>query len=394
MKKRKLEPFFVYTATFALIGALFFAAGVYAKRSQAKLAQIRSESMNGAVEANNGGTKVKICCVFTQPLTDILKLPGSVEAYEDIDLAVKMAGTIEWIGPKEGDRVKKGDNLLQLDVALIKARVRRAQTNFELAQAKFKRMENLLAQNVTSQDAYDEANTNMKSAAAALDEAKVSQDYGTLVSPIDGVVDRRYVDRGEHVESGDTVMKIVDIDRVKVWFDVPEKDVLYFKRGAKVSMKGFGFFSSSPEGAERQFTGTVQYVAVTAEKASRTYPLEVVVDNSEGLLRPGMILRASLVRRDIPEGIAVPFFTIVEREDGKAVFLAVDGVAKETPIEYGMFQGVLVEIVKGLKVGDAVIVVGQRDLVNGEKIHVSQDLTAAAQAYIAAGGDLAKFKME
>lgn len=394
MRKRWVEGIAVYGMAIAVIGGLFAIAGVYAKRSQEKLRKMRSESMSGVREAGNGGTKVKICRVFTQPLTDVLKLPGTVEAYDDIDLAVKMGGSIEWIGYEEGDRVRKGEKLLQLDVALIEAQVQRALASRDLAKLKYDRMKGLPEKGVVSPDFFDDVAASLKMAEAALTEARTALKYGTLYSPIDGVLDRRYVDRGEHVDSGETVMKIVDIDRVKVLFNIPEKDILYFKRGRRVAMEGFDFFSGGSNGQKQEFEGTVEFVAVSADRAARTYPLKVAVDNKDRRLRPGMILRASLVRRRVQEGIAVPFFTIVDREDGKGVFVVEDGVARERPVEYGMFQGGLVEIVKGLEVGDRVVVVGQRNLVNGERVSVVDDLTLAAKAFLASGRDMSELALE
>ncbi len=394
MRKRWIERIVVYTVAIATVGGLFAIAAAYAKYSQEKLDKTRSESMAGAAEENNGGTKVKICRVFTQPLTDVLKLPGTVEAYEDIDLAVKMGGTIEWIGHEEGDRVKKGEKLLQLDVALIEAQVRRARASYDLAKLKFNRMKDLSEQGVVSADAFDDAAATLETTDAALAEAKTMLNHGTLYSPVDGVLDRRYVDRGEHVDSGKTVMKIVDIDRVKVLFNIPEKDILFFKRGRKVAMEGFDSYSKGSNGKNKAIEGTVEFVAMTADRAARTYPLKVVVENQDAGLRPGMILRASLVRRQIQEGIGVPFFTIVDREDGKGVFVVEEGIARERKIEYGMFQGGLVEIVGGLEVGDQVVVVGQRNLVNGEKVSVAEDLTMAAKAFLASGRDLSDLALE
>jgi membrane fusion protein, multidrug efflux system len=380
-----VERSIMYLGAIALIAALVVVANIYGKMARKSQEKTRRESV---ATSNNkkSKTKVKICKVFYQPLTDILKLPGTVEAYHDIDVAARMGGTVERIGFEEGDKIEKGDKLLQLDVAAIKSQVAKAETAMELAEQKFKRTKDLFEKKVASRDAFDDADASLKTSKSALEESLVSLEYGTLYSPVSGFLDRRDIDPGEHIESGKTIMKIVDIDKVRIIFNIPEKDILYFKKGQEVKI-------IASNGKERGFPGTVEFVALTAEPVSRTYPLKVVVENSDHHLRPGMIVRSSLVRRKIEKGIAVPFFTLTEREEGKGVFIVHDGKAKEVLIEYGMFQGGLVEIVKGLKIGDNLIVVGQRNLVNGEEVEIADDLTVAAKAFIASGKDLSSLAL-
>ena len=386
MKKRWLERIFVYSGVLLALSGILLLADVYAKSSQTRIEQTRVESMSENAE-ENGSAKVKTCTVFYQPLTDILELPGTVEAYYDIDLASKMGGSVEWIGYDEGDRVKKGDKLLQVDVRVIQAQVERAKSAYELAQLKFARTKNLFTKQVVSPDDYDNAQADLRSASAALAEAEALLANGSLFSPIDGILDRRLVDCGEHIAEGQTVMKIVAIDKVKVVYNVPEKDIHHFQTGNQVRLH-------VSNGSIHETTGTIQFVAMSADPSARTYPLKVVVENQDQSLRPGMIVRAALVRRQIDAGIAVPFFTIVEREIGKSVFVVEDGVAVERPIEYGMYQNGMVEIVKGLAVGDRLVVVGQRNLFNGQKVSVTSDLTQEAKAYITSGADLSALVLQ
>jgi membrane fusion protein (multidrug efflux system) len=107
-----------------------------------------------------------------------------------------------------------------------------------------------------------------------------------------------------------------------------------------------------------------------------------------------MIVRAHLVRRDLQEAIAVPFFTIIDREDGKAVFVVEDGVARVRPIEYGIFQQGVVEIRNGLELGEQLVIVGQRNLVDGETVDVTDDITLLAKQWIDSGNDLSELSID
>ncbi|MCL5271287.1 MAG: efflux RND transporter periplasmic adaptor subunit [bacterium] len=380
-----IKKVFVYGVVLGVIALLFYGARLYAENSRREQSKAQEAAPPGG-DARNAEA-VKICRVFPVPLTDVLKLPGTVEAFDDIDLATRIPGTVEWVGPREGDRIAKGQRLLQLDVAGAQAQAARARTAHELAQIKLKRLGELRQNNIIAPEMYDNAEADLKTCKAALDEAEVNLRYGTLLSPIDGVLERRYADPGEHVDAGKSVMRIVHIDKVKVMLNVPEKDVLHFQRGQAADLV---FDNGQPHA----FKGAIDWIAMAADPATRTYSMKILVDNPDHLLRPGMIVDARLVRRRIAQAVVVPFFTIIDREDGKAVYVVERGVARERPIDYGIFQGGTVEITRGLKAGDQLIVVGQRNLVDGQPVQVAQDVTEQARQFMTNGGDLSKLILD
>ena len=140
--------------------------------------------------------------------------------------------------------------------------------------------------------------------------------------------------------------------------------------------------------------GTIAFISMTADSATRTYLVKVLVNNGSGILRPGMIARAHLVRRDLEEAIAVPFFTLIDREQGKAVFVVEDGVARARQIQYGTFDKGLVEIRQGLTPGDRLVLVGQRGLVDGQPVEVIQDVTLLAKQWITEGKDISELPID
>ncbi len=381
------EKFIVYTGAVIAAVGLIAGAMVYARASQASLEEKRSKGEAEAVAEENQKTTVKIARVFYQELTDLLTLPGTVEAYEDINLAAKRPGTVEWIGPREGDTVTKGERLVQIDVEAVRARVEQLRVGHERAQKSFERTQELYDKKVAPIDQLDDVEAVVRQAKAALDAAQVDLNHGALASPIDGVVDRLPLDVGEHVGEGETVMKIVDISRVKVVLDVPEKDILHFNAGESVEVR----FSN---GESHTFQGTIDFVALTADPATRTYPVKIVIDNGERLLRPGMIVRAVVPRRQIDEAIAIPFFTIVDRSGEKVVFVVEDGQAKQRKIKMGFYQGGQIEIEEGLALGDQLVVVGQRNLIDGESVEVVADLTDLAKRFVEEGRDPSNLPLE
>lgn len=390
MKRNLTKDVSVYLGALAVVAVLFAGTQFYVKQAEKK-----NEAKKQAVEAKAKEDaklqlpKVKVVEIFPLPFTDYLVLPGTVKAYADIDVAAKTGGTVKWIGPQEGDPVKEGEKLLQVDVKSQSTRVTDARARYEQAQKDYERYKKLYTDNIISKGQFDSAETALKSAKASLDSAGISLDDGVITAPIAGVLDQLNTDKGENVNAGQTVLKIVDIDQVKIELPVPEKDVLYFKKGQEVTID-----LEKTNGEKTQFPGMIEFVSLTADAANKTYMVKVLVQNPDRLLRPGMIVRAELIRRKLEAAIAVPFFSIIDREEGKGVFVIEGDVVKSRLIEYGAYQAGLVEITKGLQLGEKLVLVGQRNLADGAQVIVEADVTPLAKQWVQAGKDLSQLPAE
>ncbi len=403
MKSKIMKHILVYVIAAVVFAGLFFGARFYVKhRQQAQEKTQKEAEAKTQAEAETRLTKVKVVEILPVPFTDVLVLPGTVVAHQEIDLASKMAGVVEWIGPGEGSRVKEGEKLLQVDMKSVETRVTEAQARYDQALKDFTRTKRLYEEKITSKGQYDNAKTNLDMAKAALDSATVSLGDGTLYSPISGILDQLKIDPGEYINPGQTVMRIVDINPVDIELPIPEKDILYFEKGQKVkitmSLSGQEDCDVHADNTGQneclEFQGTIDFISLTADPAARTYKIKVGVNNPKRILRPGMIVRAHLIRRQLEEAIAVPFFTILDHESGKSVFVVEDGKAVEKPIEYGAFQKGLVEIRKGLQLGEQLVIVGQRNLVHGQKVEVTADITPMARQWIEEGRDLSELSID
>lgn len=297
-------------------------------------------------------------------------LPASVEAWEDINLSAKRSGTIESLPLEEGEEVTSGHVILRVDTATLEARVNQANAQLVQARKHFERTEKLVNNRVSQLAELDDAVAQRDVAQANLEVAQVDLANATLRAPLSGVVDRLMFDEGEYVREGDVVAKVVQTDHVKVVVNIPEMDVRYLKIGEEVDV------ILNADRREATYEGKVYYLALTADPISRTFPMYVEVNNEKGELRPGMIVRVRLVRREIAEAIAVPLFAIVDRGEKKVVFVENDGVAQQREVELGVIEGYRIEVTRGLKTGDRVIIVGQRDLVDGEAVDVKRFIDA------------------
>ena len=306
---------------------------------------------------------VTVAVVEPVSIRDVVFLPGETEAFEDVTVAANAAGRVEWIGPREGQTVKKGALLVKIDVSAHKAALEHAKAACNLANDLCERRRRLYANKIIAKEELDQSETQLKLALTDLEQIKVRYNHGFPKSPITGIINHLYVDVGEYADIGKPIADIVNIDRIKINVRVPELDVRFVGKGQKTPIKIDAF-------AERPFIGTVEFVSFKADPATKTFLVRSVIDNPEHDIRPGMIGRVAFVRRLIPDAIAVPLFAIVDKGGERMVFIENEGVAESRTISIGVIEGGRVQITSGLKVGDHLIVKGHTEVEDGMKVAV------------------------
>ena len=314
---------------------------------------------------SSGPPAVPVSVVEVKPVVmrDVVFLPGETEAYEDVKVAANTSGRVEWIGLREGLEVKKGDLLAKIDVSALKASLEHARAAYKLANDLCERRRRLYDNKIIAKEELDQSETQVKLAAADLEQVKVKYNHGFPKSPIAGIINHLYVDVGEYADMGKPIADIVNIDRIKINVRVPELDVRYVKKGQTTPIKIDAF-------PDRTLIGTVDFVAFKADPATKTFLVRSVIDNPDHDIRPGMIGRVAFVRRMVPDAVAAPLFAIVDKGGERIVFVDKDGVAESRVISIGVIEGDRVQITSGLDIGDHLIVQGHTEVEDGMKVIV------------------------
>lgn len=323
------------------------------------------ESMADMAGSNKQAPAVPVAITVVEPVSirDVVFLPGETEAYEDVQVAANTSGRVEWIGPREGQCVKKGELLAKIDVSALKASLEHAKAAYELADDLYQRRRRLYDNKIIAREELDQSETQLKLAAADLEQIKISYSHGFPKSPVTGIVNHLYLEVGEYAETGKPIANIVNIDRIKINVQVPELDVRYVKRGQTTPVRIDAF-------ADRMLTGTVDFVAFKADPATKTFLVRSVIENPAHDIRPGMIGRVAFVRRTFADALAAPLFAIVDKGGERIVFIEKDGVAESRLISIGVIDGDRVQITSGLNVGDHLIVKGHTEVEDGMRVIV------------------------
>jgi membrane fusion protein (multidrug efflux system) len=306
---------------------------------------------------------VSVITVKPESVRDVIFLPGTTEAWQDVQVAADTAGRIEWIGPREGELVNKGDLLIKIDVSALKAALDHAEAQFQLADNLYQRRRRLYERKIIAKEEIDQSATQRKLAATDYEQIKVNYNHGFPRSPISGIINHLYVDAGEFIDTGKPIADIVNINRIKINVQVPELDIRFVLEGQKTPVKIDAF-------PERALNGVVGFVAFKADPATKTFLVRSLIENPFGDIRPGMIARVAFVRRVITDALLAPLFALVDKGGERLVFVEKDGVAQSRTVSIGVIEGDRVQITSGLNPGDHLIVKGHTEVEDGMKVSV------------------------
>jgi len=284
-------------------------------------------------------------------------------------------GWVRKLHVQEGDAVVKGQRLLTIDDqdmqakrAQVEAGIREAEAVVANAEKMAERFRNLYEVKAVSKSQLDDvltgldrARAGLAGAEAAREEIEVHLGYLDIKAPAAGVVTRRMVEEGDMANPGHPLLFIDRLERMKVVAALGEKDVNSVSAGdmAHVHVTSLD---------EATYNVEVARVIPSANPGSHTYDVEMYVDNTTGLLRPGMFARVRLEvgRR---QGVLVPREALVERGQLTGVFtVAADGTAHLRWVRTGEVAGDAIEIIAGLSGGETIVLSSAKPLAEGDKV--------------------------
>jgi membrane fusion protein (multidrug efflux system) len=321
---------------------------------------------NKNVKNNNEKlTLVKVMDVKPQYFAEKFTVVGVVKPYASAKISSEEGGLILSILKDKGDYVSKGQIVIRLKKDVQSATYDQLVAQYELAKLNFEKQQQLYDDNATTEIAYLTAKWQLEAAAKGLDVVKTHISTGFIRSPISGVVDDRYMNKGEMSAPGVPILSVVDVSRVKISAGVPEKYVEQISKGQEVKIT----IDVLPG---QEFSGKISYVSPTLSQGSRTFEIEIIINNRKLALKPEMSANIELARSEKENAIAIPQDYIIDYGSEKYLFVLEDGIAKKRDVELGGRNENLVLIKSGLNAGDKLIIEGFQSLNDGEKVKVVQ----------------------
>lgn len=343
----------------------------------------------GASSAAGGGggsrPAVEVAKVEAVKLTDDNQSVGSLRSRQSVVLRPEVNGRITQLNFRDGDRVKKGQVLVQFDDQLPQAQVQQALAELSIAQVNFKRNQELVDQNFISRRTVDESAANLQVAEAKLALARATAARLRLVAPFDGLVGIRSVNMGDYLKDGADIVNIEDIEAIYVDYRLPERFQSKVRRGQTAAIE----LDALPG---RKFAATVQAVDPLIEPNGRSVGVRACIDNRRLQLRPGMFARVTTLFGVRDNARVVPEEAIVPQGGKQFVIKLVDGpdgqsrLSQRMEVKVGLRSPGKVEILEGLEVGDTVVVAGQQRLQRDGIAVREVDLSAGGRQGGGAGG--------
>ena len=292
-----------------------------------------------------------------------LETYARLEAEREVSVLARTTGLVEALTVEEGDRVRQGRVLVQLDKEELGLNLRQAQAAFEEAASNYERIKVLHEQRMVSQSEYETTRLRFANARLGLEESELNLTYADLTAPITGVITRRLVELGDLVRGNQEVFIIADLDPLLVRIFVPERRMYQLQPGQEATVA----VEALPD---REFGAKIRMISPEVDPESGTVKvtLEVAAD---GLLKPGMFATVRIITAKRPQTLIVPKKALVLETDEDDVFLIAEGKVRRIAIELGFVEGDKVEVVSGLKEGDQVVTVGHEGLKDGAAVRLA-----------------------
>ncbi|AMJ61328.1 efflux RND transporter periplasmic adaptor subunit [Bosea sp. PAMC 26642] len=309
------------------------------------------------------GVPIEIGKIEVATVNEEVEALGTLAADESVVIAPEIAGRVISLGFKEGERVKKGQELVKLDTAILDAELKQAQADLSLARDTFQRNQSLVQRGAGTQVALEQATAQLASneARVQLSQAKLAQ--STIVAPFHGVVGLRSVGVGDYVSVGKTLITLTNIDPIKVDFRVPEIFLSRVKVGQPIQVK----VDAVPG---RDFEGKIFAIDPVVDINGRAIRLRAAIPNADLVLKPGLFGRIVIVVDQRENALIVPETAVVPDGTGKIVYIVENGKAKRVPVQLGRRLPGKVEIVKGLTAQMQLVSAGQMRLRDGATVSI------------------------
>ncbi|MDE5549856.1 MAG: efflux RND transporter periplasmic adaptor subunit [Bacteroidaceae bacterium] len=309
-----------------------------------------------AETAQQEKVQVKIAKVTSEDVPQTETYTATVESDVKNNIAPNTPYRIEKIYVEVGDRVRKGQVLVQLDASNL----RQLKLQLENQKVEFKRTEQLYQVGGASKAEYDNAKLQLDVYSTQL---KQLTENTQLVSPISGIVTARNYDDGD-MYAGNPVLTIEQMNPVKVIVNISEVYYKQVSKGMPVDIQLDAYEGET-------FSGKVTIVYPTLDEATHTFPVEVTIDNASQKVRPGMFARAT-VNFGTKSHVLVPDEALVKQigAGDRYVYVYKDGKVSYNKVDLGKHIGNYYEILSGVNPGDDVVVAGQSRLANGREVEV------------------------
>jgi membrane fusion protein (multidrug efflux system) len=293
-----------------------------------------------------------------------IRVTGTIQANESLELKSEISGVIEGIFFEEGKAVKRGDVLVKLNDDDLQAQLERLQYNKKLFEDNEFRQRTLLEREAISREEYEIALTELRTSEADIKLLEVQIGRTEITAPFDGVVGLRNLSVGTYITPANVIANLYSINPAKIEFSIPARYTGQVGPGDEILF--------AIEGAEGQYQGEIYAVEPQIDPNTRSLRLRALAPNAEEQLLPGQFARIEVILERLENAIMIPTITITPEATRQYVFVANGGKVEQRYIETGVRTDEMVQAISGLVEGDTVLTTGIMQARPGMAIEVKQ----------------------
>lgn len=324
-----------------------------------------TKNKNVASDSEDRAEPVEVMTIVPQTVARDVEYTSTILAWEELHYAPATPGRIDKIYVEVGQRVRKGELLAQMDLTQL----HQAEVQLSNLELDFARIDTLNQTGSIARQQYDQIKAQLD---IARSNVKFLRENTRLLAPFSGLVSGKYYESGEMYAGTPSptvgksaILSLVQIDRLKLRVAISEKYFPLIKNGMAANV----VIDVYPD---KEFTGKVFNIYPTIDPTSRSFIVEVAVDNNEALLRPGMFARVGL---DLDEEVAIllPSISVLKLQgsNDRYLFLEENGYAKRVTVKLGKRYNELVEVISDeVREGDKLVIRGQARLLDGMRLEV------------------------
>jgi membrane fusion protein, multidrug efflux system len=322
-------------------------------------------------------TLVTTVPVRNEVVSQKLEALGTARANESVDISSKTSNIVTAIRFRDGERVRQGQVLVQLDDATARADVAAAQATLTESESQYNRSRELLNTQALSKSQFDQLEATLKANRARLQAAQARLQDTVIRAPFSGRVGLRRVSVGTLISPGDVITTLDDTSVIKLDFSVPENFLATLREGLSVR-------ATAPAFPGRSFAGKVASIDSRVDINTRSVTVRALLANEDGALKAGMFLSV-LLSKDERQGMVIPEEALTPEAEKQFVFIVADGKAVRREVRIGGRRPGSVEVLAGLSPGESVVVEGTQKIRDGAAVKATERIVEAIPAAEDAG---------
>lgn len=316
-----------------------------------------------AIAAFNTALPVSAMVLTPQQMENKIRVTGTIQANESVDLKSELNGLVERIYFQEGQRVRKGDLLIRLNDDESRAQLEKLTFSKKLYEDNEYRQKILLEREAISREEYEIALTELRTSEADIKLLEVQINKAQIRAPFDGIIGLRNISEGSYLTPATSIVNIYNIDPAKIEFSIPARYAGLLGIGDKI------YFDL--DGTIESYEGTIYALEPLIDPATRTLRLRATAPNKNSKILPGQFARIEVVLEQLDSALLIPSIAVTPTADSQMVFVAKNGKAEQRFIEIGTRTNTEIQVAKGLSVGDTVITSGILQLRPGVAVNIT-----------------------